>query len=175
MNVELTEEQQAKLVEYRGGCSCHISPPCANCSMPVTAAEVVALCLKSKPRMTPTTEELEAADALWTVGDAMGELSSHKETTREGKARSRGFIIAQFTRCAELQAKIKELEEWNERIRRTSATLTCVYCGKEYPPGSPTHGSVVLTEHIKICEKHPLRAAEKRIAELESALKDVGR
>jgi hypothetical protein len=46
-----------------------------------------------------------------------------------------------------------------------------------YPPNTPTHGSEVLTEHIKVCEKHPMRKIEeenkelrKRVAELEKDL-----
>jgi hypothetical protein len=34
--------------------------------------------------------------------------------------------------------------------------LTCVYCGMAYPEGTPPHGSKILTDHIKICEKHPM-------------------
>ena len=48
--------------------------------------------------------------------------------------------------------------------------LTCVYCGMEYPQDTPAWGSDVLTEHIKICEKHPMRKAEATIAKLKSAL-----
>ena len=48
--------------------------------------------------------------------------------------------------------------------------LTCVYCGHEYPQDTPTHGAGVLTEHIKICERHPMRKAEKDIAMLRAAL-----
>jgi len=48
--------------------------------------------------------------------------------------------------------------------------LTCVYCGAEYPQGTPTWGSDVLTEHIKICEKHPMRKAESTIVKLKAAL-----
>lgn len=55
---------------------------------------------------------------------------------------------------------------WVERLQRTEQTLTCVYCGKEYPPGSPSHGASVLTEHIKVCEKHPMRALETEITRL---------
>lgn len=36
-------------------------------------------------------------------------------------------------------------------------TLTCVYCGHAYPEGTPPHGSKVLTDHIRVCEKHPMR------------------
>lgn len=48
--------------------------------------------------------------------------------------------------------------------------LTCVYCGHEYPQDTPAHGSDVLTEHIKVCEKHPMRKAESDISLLRSAL-----
>jgi len=48
--------------------------------------------------------------------------------------------------------------------------LTCVYCGHEYPQGTPAAGSDVLTEHIKVCERHPMRKAEADIAMLRAAL-----
>lgn len=49
-------------------------------------------------------------------------------------------------------------------------TLTCVYCGHEYPQDTPSHGDGVLTEHIKICKSHPMRKAEQDITLLRSAL-----
>ena len=51
-----------------------------------------------------------------------------------------------------------------------SRIITCVYCGMAYELGTPTHGSKVLTEHIKVCEKHPMRKAELTIKKLRSAL-----
>ena len=51
-----------------------------------------------------------------------------------------------------------------------SNTLTCVYCGMAYPEGTPPHGAQILTDHIKICEKHPLREAEAKISKLRAAL-----
>lgn len=48
--------------------------------------------------------------------------------------------------------------------------LTCVYCGHEYPQDTPACESSVLTEHIKICARHPMRKAESDIAMLRSAL-----
>ena len=48
--------------------------------------------------------------------------------------------------------------------------LTCVYCGHEYPQDTPASGSEVLTEHIKVCEQHPMRKAERDITLLRSAL-----
>jgi len=48
--------------------------------------------------------------------------------------------------------------------------LTCVYCGREYPQETPAWGNDVLTEHIKVCPKHPMRKAEADIALLRGAL-----
>ena len=48
--------------------------------------------------------------------------------------------------------------------------LTCVYCGYEYPQDTPAAGSQVLTDHIRVCSKHPMRKAEADIALLRSAL-----
>ncbi|MCK9433681.1 MAG: hypothetical protein M0R32_02395 [Candidatus Cloacimonetes bacterium] len=51
--------------------------------------------------------------------------------------------------------------------------ITCVYCGQAYPQDTPTWGNHVLTDHIKICEKHPLRKAEADIRKLRKALSEV--
>ena len=47
--------------------------------------------------------------------------------------------------------------------------LTCVYCGMAYPEGTPPHGSKVLTDHIKVCEKHPMRKLRKALSDLVGA------
>ena len=70
----------------------------------------------------------------------------------------------------QLTAERDEAREWVRRLQQTTQTLTCVYCGKEYPPGSPTHGSEVLTEHIRQCDKHPMRAVEQSRDKLRVAL-----
>uniref|UniRef100_A0A6H2A106 Uncharacterized protein n=1 Tax=viral metagenome TaxID=1070528 RepID=A0A6H2A106_9ZZZZ len=51
--------------------------------------------------------------------------------------------------------------------------LTCVYCGIAYPEGTPPWGSQILTDHIKVCEKHPLREAEEKIKKLRKVLSDL--
>ena len=70
-----------------------------------------------------------------------------------------------------LYAKAK-VKEFHSRLQK-DRVLTCVYCGHEYPPGSPSHGADVLTDHIKICDKHPMKAAvqkerERLVNQLES-------
>ena len=48
--------------------------------------------------------------------------------------------------------------------------LTCVYCGKEYPQDSPAWGDKVLTDHIKVCEKHPMKKLCEDYAKVRRAL-----
>ncbi|WP_146036045.1 DHHA1 domain-containing protein [Pseudomonas sp. LFM046] len=52
----------------------------------------------------------------------------------------------------------------------TARVLTCVYCSHEYPQHMPSAGHQVLTDHIRTCTKHPMRAAELALARLHSAL-----
>lgn len=59
---------------------------------------------------------------------------------------------------ADLTHERDEAREWVRNLTSSERTLTCVYCGNGYPPGTPAHGSPVLTAHILQCEKHPMRA-----------------
>ena len=47
--------------------------------------------------------------------------------------------------------------------------VTCVYCGLEYPKGTPTSKNSLLTEHIKVCEKHPMKALKDALIGLVGA------
>lgn len=53
--------------------------------------------------------------------------------------------------------------------------ITCVYCGHHYPAGTPSSGadSAALTEHIKVCEKHPMRQLEADKAALLDAIAEA--
>lgn len=53
----------------------------------------------------------------------------------------------------------------------TGDILTCVYCGAAYPEGTPPHGSKVLTDHIRVCEKHPMRELERKLGIALNCLK----
>ena len=66
-----------------------------------------------------------------------------------------------------LRKHIENLQ--NDRV------LTCVYCGKAYEPGTPSHGTEVLTEHIKVCPDHPMAALRTQLAKAEGALATMGR
>ena len=72
------------------------------------------------------------------------------------------------------EVKLKKAEEerdeerdWVRKMHREAQVLTCVYCGHAYPPGTPASGSEALTAHIKMCEKHPLRATEAKLKKAE--------
>ena len=56
-----------------------------------------------------------------------------------------------------------EARNWVQRLTNEERVLTCVYCGHAYPPGSPSHGSEVLTEHIKTCPRHPMTAVRNQL------------
>lgn len=43
LDIELTDKQWKELVELRGGCSCHLYPPCWSCSDPITQKEAELL------------------------------------------------------------------------------------------------------------------------------------
>ena len=57
--------------------------------------------------------------------------------------------------------------------------VTCVYCGVEYPKGTPSHGSNILTDHISKCEKHPMSKLKKKYDKISEKynelLMNVGR
>jgi hypothetical protein len=68
------------------------------------------------------------------------------------------------TLCNAVELLIKSFE---------TNVVTCVYCGHQYPEGTPTHQTELLTEHIRFCEYHPLRKSEKRVKKLREALEGV--
>lgn len=89
-----------------------------------------------------------------------------------------GVVYASCVRCGfsveenlaqlhGLRFQLAEARDWVRRLTSAERTLTCVYCGHAYPPGTPEHGADVLTEHVKRCEKHPMREAEAQLAEAQ--------
>ena len=74
---------------------------------------------------------------------------------------------------AKLTDERDDARSWVRRITAARRVLTCVYCGEAYPPGSPDHGADVLTAHVKVCEKHPMRASEVEIARLRQLVEEA--
>lgn len=50
----------------------------------------------------------------------------------------------------------------------TDQVVTCAFCGKQYPTGTPVTKHALLTEHIFQCEKHPIQELGKSLAGLMS-------
>lgn len=70
----------------------------------------------------------------------------------------------------ELTQERDEARDWVRRMHRDAQVLTCVYCGHAYPPGTPASGSDALTAHIRVCEKHPMRQCESKLARVREVL-----
>ena len=107
-----------------------------------------------------------AGKACYNCGGAINPKTMHCDECVEQDA-------ALLERVAALAKERDEARAWVERMQKEQRILTCVYCGQAYPPGTPTSGTQVLTDHIKVCNKHPMRVAEQRIAALEKALRTI--
>lgn len=109
----------------------------------------------------------------------MGEVCRAREAVveiaddRDDAEAERAETVARLSEVATLKAERDEARAWVRRLTSTERILTCVYCGEAYQPGTPDHGADVLTAHIKVCPKHPLRAAEAEIAGFKMALDEA--
>jgi len=67
------------------------------------------------------------------------------------------------------QAK-ERINELEEQIKRDTF---CAYCGIKFPDYTPKYERKILTDHIKICSKHPMRELEEVNEELVEALRII--
>jgi len=51
--------------------------------------------------------------------------------------------------------------------------VTCVFCGHEYPTGTPRTQAKLLAEHVADCPKHPAAAFKRRAEAAEAELVSV--
>ena len=87
-----------------------------------------------------------------------------------------GIVAAPFTRgevgfCEEIATQINNAEtirEENKRIIAKADKTYCAYCGAEFPLDDDAASQV--SEHIKTCEKHPMRKVEDLLSATELAL-----
>jgi hypothetical protein len=119
------------------------------------------------------------------AGDALAELSGHGVATPEGGyvkephmlaldiktlARQRDAARAEVERWKrELDAAVDHCRQKSERIRQLEKSPTqsvCAYCAARFDET----GTELISAHVRICEKHPLRA---EIARLRAALEDA--
>jgi hypothetical protein len=110
-------------------------------------------------------------EAAATRLEALDKLHDRAQTTIEQQARFHHEAAAIWAkRLVEVEAERDEARDWVRRMTRDERTLTCVYCGHAYPPGSPTHSAEVLTAHVAVCPKHPMAAVVKERDELRARL-----
>ena len=64
------------------------------------------------------------------------------------------------------------LDEAELRGRNSVTTLTCVYCGHVYEPGTPSHGAAALTAHVKVCAKHPMSRFRRALESIAADERD---
>jgi len=108
--------------------------------------------------MGRTTTEIEVSEAM--------------ERCRRGdNLISHARVLAQ--RIKELECEVLEMTAWKDRLEE-GRVMTCIYCGRPYPPGTPRSQAAVLDEHVQQCPEHPLAKAKARIAELEAELERKG-
>lgn len=88
--------------------------------------------------------------------------------TTELRERFRGRDACNTTLLYRVLDRLDELQAENEQLRQSVAqggdrTLRCAFCGEAYPPGTPATQHQLLTEHVLVCAKHPMRevVAEK--------------
>ena len=86
-----------------------------------------------------------------------------------------GFVIVErCDTCDKFKDDLAAAQAWGDEARwqegngtsqaiakpRTQGNvLTCVYCGQEYPKGTPAAKHQALFDHIRQCPKHPLSKA----------------
>lgn len=117
---------------------------------------VLALQANSLPRMPVATHDVEALIAI--------RNQLHQMSAAEDLGDGWSDVVI------ELSGEVQTLIEASAGAHRI---LTCVYCGHEYPQATPAAGHQVLTDHIRVCQQHPMRQAEQRIATLRAALEGM--
>lgn len=81
---------------------------------------------------------------------------------------------------AEVERERDEARDFGERAAKAHNDLllngpvtACAWCGHEFESGTPIAQSDVLYEHARVCEKHPLRAAESGLAALREQVRTL--
>jgi len=64
-------------------------------------------------------------------------------------------------------------DRYNKLLAKTGKTghVTCAFCGHRYEDGTSESQNTRLTEHIRECQKHPIRDMERQLAQIRSVLK----
>lgn len=73
-----------------------------------------------------------------------------------------------------LRRELYEARQYAERLyhecKGNARNVACAFCGHEYGEGTPKFQNDTLTEHIKVCPKHPMRQIEFELEEYEKRI-----
>ncbi len=107
--------------------------------------------MSDKPQYTGASEQGQSG-LLWTIFDGDPFCSRR---------------VASFSNQEEAR---EYLDFKNSQADHKSLVVTCVFCGMAYPTNTPTHGAEILTAHVAVCEKHPMKKVLHEKNRLRSAL-----
>jgi hypothetical protein len=82
----------------------------------------------------------------------ISELLGGVQMYEEFKAHGPDGEVADQVREERDRLRAERLEMQNQ-----SRTLTCAYCGHQYPPGTPPSNHEALTRHVARCPLHPMK------------------
>lgn len=107
-NIDMIAE---KLAGIRGGCSCHLNPPCGNCSNPITEDEAEELGWDGEevPHETGGSEMTTCADVGCDCIDPNGRFWRTKAEEAERVVTKQGEEIARLRNCVEVAERVAEL------------------------------------------------------------------
>jgi hypothetical protein len=98
-------------------------------------------------------QETKAQDDLQIAFDRAEHAEAALATALRERDEARAFAESAARQYNELLATCAD-----------NTAVTCAFCGVVYPAGTPRHGDGALAEHIRICEKHPMRELEAALA-----------
>ena len=83
--------------------------------------------------------------------------------TSDGKCAVTASDDWMIERINQLERDLAASSNERDELKRLTSFTYCAYCGTEFPIDGRT-GSAEVSKHIAVCEKHPMREAEKLLA-----------
>lgn len=94
--------------------------------------------------------------------DVDGCQVAHDETHDLENCGTKVWWVAEGSLEGKILALESQLAEAKAEIERRNTETYCAYCGKRYPLDD--QAATLVSEHIRTCEKHPMREVESQLA-----------
>jgi len=135
---------------------------------PRTREELLTRLADARDLDVPARERENLCAAAYT------EILGMPQTAAEQQwARAEHDIIVREAVVTHLEQQLAARDAEIVRMHNERQELMCVGCGQVYPPDTCASGSDVLTAHITVCEKHPMRATEALLAARDQEIRDL--